>query len=642
VEQAMLKWLDAREATDVGAALADDFVLQSASGSAARQKSGSSGAAGRDLQKFMQKFLQRVDRDARPLQLNLFKRAKLANSFKWRLLEKGVEKTLVEELTQALVLRLTADPHKASAAGAKPDVLAAGQPVRGSIQSLLSTANDQMARGAYAEATSGYGELLSLDPRNAVARNNLGAALIKLGRYREAEDQFRRAIGIRPGYADAQCNLGTVLRLRGEIAESELPLRRARKLRPVYVEAQVSLAVTLVLLGRLHDARDLFEKALKLAPRNIDALVGVADIAAHEGRFNEAETFFKRALEVDPKATTAWAGLMRLRRMTPADNAWLKSAEAVAHDGLAPLDEATIRFAIGKFCDDVGDFARAFRSYQRANELQKTLAEPYDAEARVRFVDDLIRIYTPEALAGLPKNSPELLRPVLVVGMPRSGTSLVEQIIASHPKANGAGEQQFWSDAVRKHLSAVRRGLLEEPLRKKLGAAYLRVLGAHCPGALRVVDKSTFNADFLGIIYSALPNARVIYVRRDAIDSCLSCYFQPFSAALNFTLDLSDLAHYYREHQRLVAHWRSALPPGTLLDVPYEDLITDQERWTRRIVEFIGLDWDERCLDFHKTDRPVLTASYVQVRQKIYKSSVGRWRNYEKFIGPLLELKGRD
>jgi tetratricopeptide (TPR) repeat protein len=635
----MLKWLDTRQATDVGTALADDFVLQSAPGPVARPNRSNTGVAGRDLQKFMEKFLQRVDRDVRPLRLNLLKRAKLANSFKWRLLDKGIEHSIVDELTQALVLRLTAGSN-AAAADHKPDSMAASPRTRVNPQLLLSRANACMARGAYEEAVSGYEELLSHDPRNAVAHNNLGAAFSKVGRYREAEDQFRRAVGIQAGYAEAQYNLGTVLRRTGRIAEAEMPLRRALKFKPVYVEAQVGLAVTLVLLGRLHDARGLFEKVLRVAPRNVDALAGMADLAAHEGRFTEAESLFKQALEVDPRTANAWAGLVRLRRMTPADHSWLKGAEALANSGPALLDETTIRFAIGKFCDDVGDFGRAFRSYQRANELQRMLAEPYDAEAHARFVDGMIRVYTREALARVPKGPPDPLRPVLVVGMPRSGTSLVEQIIASHPKAKGAGELQFWNDAVPKHLSAVQRGPLEEPLRKRLGAAYLRVLGSHCPGAVRVVDKSTFNTDFLGIIHSALPNARMIYVRRDPIDSCLSCYFQPFSAALNFTMDLSDLAHYYRQHHRLVAHWRSALPPGTLLDVPYEELIADQEGWTRTIVEFLGLEWDERCLDFHKTDRTVLTASYSQVREKIYKSSIGRWRNYEKFIGPLLALKG--
>ena len=190
-----------------------------------------------------------------------------------------------------------------------------------------------------------------------------------------------------------------------------------------------------------------------------------------------------------------------------------------------------------------------------------------------------------------------------------------------------------------KHETDVRRELLAEPLRTKLAAEYLRFLAGHSRDALRVVNKQPLNSDYLGLIHSALPNARMIYLRRDPIDTCLSCYFQQFLPVMNFTLDLSDLAHYYREHQRLVAHWRSVLPPETLLVVPYAELIADQEQWTRRILDFLGLPWDERCLDFHKTVRPVMTASFWQVRQKIYKSSVERWRNYEKFIGPLRGLR---
>jgi hypothetical protein len=151
-----------------------------------------------------------------------------------------------------------------------------------------------------------------------------------------------------------------------------------------------------------------------------------------------------------------------------------------------------------------------------------------------------------------------------------------------------------------------------------------------------------FNSDLLGVVHCVFPQARVIYVRRDPVDTCLSCFFQAFPPALSFTKDLSDLAHFYREHRRLIEHWRGALPPGTLLDVPYEQLIADQEGWSRRILDFIGLPWDERCLNFHVSERHVLTASSWQVRQKLYKSSVGRWRNYEKFLGPLLELRGLD
>jgi len=632
----LLNWLNAREATEVGTALADDVVLHNASGASATR---GPAPEGKQLQKFLQRFLQRVDQETRPLKLNVFKRAKLANSFKWRLLEKGVEKPLVEELTHALVLRLTTG-KAGSAHPAKSLDASAGRAAAENAQTLLIKGNGHMARGEYAEAVNCYQDAVRLDGRNPVTRNNLGAALCRVGEYKEAEEQFRRAIETRANNAEAHFNLGTLLRLKGQIVESEMPLRRALKLKPGYVEAQISLGTTLTVLGRPHDARDLLEKALRLDRRNVGALVALGFLVAREGRFAEAEGLFNRALEIDAKAPDVWVGLAGLKKMTAADAAvWLKGAQASADNALEPLSEARIRYAIGKCYDDIGDFTRAFRSYQRANELMKTGALAYDGEARKRFVDDMIRVYTREALSGAQKGGSDSALPVFVVGMPRSGTSLVEQIIASHPAARGAGELRFWGQAFRKHAARLSQGLPDQALRKQLAEDYLRTLGRGATGALCVVDKSTFNSDYLGVIHLALPKARVIYVQRDPVDTCLSCYFQDFPPALNFTLDMSDLANYYREHQRLMAHWRSVLPPGTMLDVPYAELIADQETWTRRMVEFLGLEWDERCLQFHKTERSVLTTSYWQVRQKIYKTSVGRWHNYEKFIGPLLELR---
>jgi tetratricopeptide (TPR) repeat protein len=639
----LLNWLDARDATRVGAALADDFVMQKATGfrAAPQDSRDASGVSPGQLQKLLNKFLQRVDREARVLELNLFKRAKLANSFKWRLLEKGVEAPIVNELTRALVLRLSAKQAR-TALLATPAGASTRRPALGTVQAVLQKGNEDIARGAYTEAIESYRDVLNLDARNAIARNNLGAALCKLGHYRQAEDQFRRATLISPGYADAQCNLGTVLRWEGRTVESEMPLRRALKLKPTHVDAHVNLSATLLLLGRLPEAKRLLEKVLKMEPRNVAALVGLGQIAGPEGRLGDAETLFKRALEVDPKAYDACAGLVWLRRMTPADGAWLKHAEEIAGGGLAPLEEATIRYAIGKYCDDVGDYWRAFRSFQRANNLQKMSAEPYDRDAATRLVDDMKRVYTRETLSRAHNGAADSERPVFVVGMPRSGTSLVEQIIASHRAVSGAGELGFWSDAMRRHETTLRHEVPGEPLTRKLAAAYLRVLAGHSSDALRVVDKTPFNSEYLGVIHSVFPRARVIYLRRDPIDSCLSCYFRQFPQDINFAMDLSDLAHYYGEHRRLVEHWRSVLPSETFLDVPYAALVADQETWTRKIVDFLGVEWDERCLDFHKTDRTVLTASYWQVRQKLYHSSIGRWRNYKDYVGPLLGLTDAD
>jgi hypothetical protein len=230
------------------------------------------------------------------------------------------------------------------------------------------------------------------------------------------------------------------------------------------------------------------------------------------------------------------------------------------------------------------------------------------------------------------------VKPVFVVGMPRSGTSLAEQIIASHPAANGAGELTFWaSPALRE--AGITQGVLMETDRPKVAEEYLRILENASGNASRVVDKAPVNTDFLGLIYSVFPDARVIYMQRDPIDTCLSCYFQQFLTGINFTFDLSDLVHYYREHQRIMAHWRAVLPPGFILDVPYEELVADPETWSRKMLDFIGLEWDARVLEFHTNKRQVTTASAWQVRQKIYKTSVARWRNYEKFIGPLKTLK---
>jgi tetratricopeptide (TPR) repeat protein len=632
----LLDWLNAREATKVGAALADDFVMHSADASPGDRQDGHGAPTG-PLPKLLQKLLQRVDREARPLQLNFFKRAKLANSFKWRLLEKGVERQLVNELTHALVLRLT--PNQVGAVASPATSAAANHRASSSPNTLITQGDQFLARGAYAEAVECYQELLTADPRHAVACNSLGVALCKLGHFGEAEAQFRRAIGIRSGYPEALCNLGTLLRTTGRFIEAEMPLRRALKLRPTHVNSQVSLGMTLFGLGRLREARAVLEKTLRLAPRNVDALLAMGSVATREGRFADGEGMFRRALEVDPKAAGAWASLAALRRMTHADGDWLKGAEASIAAGLEPLAESSLRYAIGKYYDDVGEFARAFRSYQRANELQRTIAAPYDREARTRFIDDLVRVYTREQLSRAHGGASNWAVPVLVVGMPRSGTSLIEQIIASHPAARGAGELEFWSLAMRKHEAALRQELPGEALTRKLAEGYRRAFAGHSQ-ALRIVDKSPLNSEHLGVIHCVFPNVRAIYVQRDPVDTCLSCYFRELPTALNFALDMPDLAHYYREHRRVIDHWRKTLPTGALLEVPYEDLISDQEGWTRRILEFVGLDWDARCLDFHRTERSVLTVSYWQVRQQLYNSSVGRWRNYEKFIGPLLSLTG--
>jgi tetratricopeptide (TPR) repeat protein len=628
----VLQWFNAGEAAAAGASLADQFEPEAAATVAA----GDTQSAGA-----LQQFLERAQRTVLLLDLNFYKRAKLANSFKWRLLERGIDKSTADAVTNALLMRLMTNSSAVATVPESRDVTP-DHDGSGSPKQLLARGNASFARGEYVEALNLYQKLATLKPRHPDALNNIGATLCKLSRFQEAEDYLRRALKVKPEFPEALFSLGVVQQWKGLYPEAEGSLRRALKFKPSHADARSLLGVVLAFQGRLDDAEIHCGKALKIAPKHTDAMVGMAEVARMRGRFADAESWFRRALAINPDMSGAWASLAMLRKMSVSDTAWLERALQIAGSGVPPTEEAALRFSIGKYHDDIGEFARAFESYRQANDLAREIAEPYRGDAHERFVDDLIRVHTRETIQPLPNAGSDSRRPVFVVGMLRSGSTLAEQIIASHPEAKGAGELGFWSNAGRKHEAQIRSGPLDKALRTKLAEEYLRLLSEQSSDAAHVVDKALINADYLGIIHSVFPNARIIHMRRNPIDTCLSCYFQQFSQAFTYTLDLSDLAHYYRQHHRLMAHWREVLPPGSILDVPYEDLVADQQAWTARMLEFIGLEWDDRCLDFYKTDRGVATASSWQVRQKIYPNSVERWRHYEKFIKPLMSLQHLD
>jgi tetratricopeptide (TPR) repeat protein len=623
------QWFNAREVTEVGTTLASQVAPLVAAAQASRDKN----AAEKDEKTFVE-LLRRAKIEVRLLRLNIYKRAKLAHSFKWGLLENGVPAAPANELTKLLLLHLSrketdtaSGRHFAGAARIPADA--------GDGEHFFIEGNGHFKRGAYDKAIAAYQELIEIRPDHASALANLGAAFCIVGRYKGASRYFRRALEVQPNSPDALSNLGALLLSIGQIREAENLLRRALKFQRKHLDAQNNLGLALILLGRARDARSRFQKVLKVAPRNADAIYGIGRVARVEGRFDEAESMFNRALEIKPKMPGPLAALAGIRKMQSSDQNWLERAETMAASGIAPLHEAELRFALGKYCDDVGDFVKAFENYKHANELQMSVAEKYDRKARTRFVNDFKNVYTREFLFASRDGSSSSMKPVFVVGMMRSGTSLVEQIIASHPAATGVGELSFWSDVVSAHTAAEP---LNKSTREELAQRYLRVLSERSADALRVVDKAPVNSDYLGVIHSVFPNARIVYMRRNPIDTCLSCYFQQLSPSHEFAMDLSDLAHYYREHHRLFIHWLDVLPAGTVLEVPYEGLVADQEGWTRKILDFLGLPWDARCLQFHETKRQVATASYWQVRQKMFPYSVERWRNYEKFIGPLRSL----
>ncbi|MGH8306522.1 MAG: sulfotransferase family protein, partial [Steroidobacteraceae bacterium] len=272
------------------------------------------------------------------------------------------------------------------------------------------------------------------------------------------------------------------------------------------------------------------------------------------------------------------------------------------------------------------------------NELTRRYGAGYDRARLTELVDRIIGVCGEAFVRGRRPAAATSELAVFIVGMPRSGTSLTEQILASHRCIFGAGELRFWDDAFAAFQQLHPAGETGAQALAGMAREYLERVSAPAGAALRVTDKMPANFLYAGLIHAALPHARIIHMQRHPLDTCLSAYFQNFLNVSPYANDLGNLAHYYREYLRITAHWRRVLPASALLEIPYEALIADQEGWTRRMLDFIGLPWDRSCLDFHHTERVVITASKWQVRQKINSASVGRWRNYEKHLAPLRHL----
>jgi tetratricopeptide (TPR) repeat protein len=508
-------------------------------------------------------------------------------------------------------------------------------------------ADVELELGCIEEAIASCRRALKVKPNFAEAHQRLGIALARLGRFEEAIASFRDALAVRADFVEAQVNLAAAQRRIGRLDEAIAGYRRALQLRPDLVAAHTELATALRLQSRGIEAQACCRDALAIDPNSSAALGILAELCADSGRFAEAEQLYERVIAIEPESTEAWAGIAHLRRMTSGDSAWLLAATRLAERDLPPRRELVLRYAVGKYYDDVQDYEMAFANYRRANELDRRCGPGHDRNALARNIDLIIRSHDRRWVDRMRRSSDASARPVFIVGMLRSGTTLAEQILGSHPAVFAAGELTFWgargAAAITEAEARNEPELsIDEPTLANWGRDYLDLLRSLSPDAERVVNKWPTNFLFLGLLHAALPQARIIHMRRDPIDTCLSIYFQHFEAANTYATDLEDLAHTYREYLRLMRHWRSVLAPQSLLEVSYENLVADVEGETRRMLQFIAEPWDPRCLEFDTSRRSVVTASRWQVRQKIGASSVGRWRHYEKFIGPLKALREPD
>ena len=485
------------------------------------------------------------------------------------------------------------------------------------------------------------------------ARSNLGAVLMRQGHLPEALAHLREAVRIGPGHAQVHNDLGAALLARGEFAAAAAHLREAIRLRPNFPSAFSNLGLTLRDLDQIGEAEQCFREAVRLDPTYTIGRNSLAANLEMQGRMPEAIAEFRECLRFDPKNPSALAGLSRLAAEgygELSEDEARAVAELAANTALPIDDRIRLHFALASTFDTAGAYADAFGQGRKGNELRRELdrrgAMTYDPAAHTRYIDHLIGAFSPayfDRVRGFGSDS-EL--PVFIVGMMRSGTTLAEQILASHPQVYGAGELPdigWLADALPgrfggEYPECVAR--LDEPTVREMAEKHLHRLRNMGGPADRVADKMPANFLRLGLIATLFPKARIIHCRRDAADTCLSCYFQNFASPNPFTTDLRHLGHYYREYERLMSHWTAVLPVP-VFELRYEELTADQEGVSRRLVEFCGMEWDDRCLRFSDTKRAVRTASALQVRKPMYGSSVGRWKRYEPFLGPLLEeLRG--
>jgi tetratricopeptide (TPR) repeat protein len=537
-------------------------------------------------------------------------------------------------------------------------------PLHAQVAQLLT------ASGAFEEAAAAYAAALAIDPALAPARAGAALVLLTLGRAGEAREHAQAAVdldGGKPGSTSLLAMIEGVLhgpdRAIARLAEvvaahpndvtahvayarsllkAERPLdalaaaERAAALAPTEPVALEMLAVCQQVVGRHTDALATLERGEALAPAAATLLAKKGSILTELGRTAEAAEAFTRALAIEPDSAPAWYGRVDLPDVVPsmADVDAMERALATSPRLRAYDDRLAMEFAAGRTALRCGEVERAFAHFAVGNRMKRELLD-YDVANDERIMRSIAESVTPAFLERADHGERSEL-PVFVVGMPRSGTTLVEQILGAHPSVYPAGELV--------HLPAAIAALLQTPEPRDLataGRAYLAAVRPLAPDALRIVDKLPANFLRAGVIRAMLPDARVVHVSRNALDTCLSCYTTLFEGRQDFSYDLTELGRFYRAYETLMEHWRAVLPPERFFEIDYERVVDDLEGSARALIAFLGLPWDEATLRFNVSARPIRTASKTQVRQPIFRSSVGRGERLRPHLRPLVDALGR-
>ncbi len=542
----------------------------------------------------------------------------------------------------------------------------------------LNYGNALRETGKLAEAVASYRRAIALNPDYGMAHNNLAGALNQQGEFAAGLASSERATALIPEFFGAYVNFADALMGLERFAEAEALLRRALDLAPDRAQTHRDLGWVLAKFGRCDEAVACLEQAIVLDPddptthfvlgtthylrkdlsgsesglRRAVVLAPGYTAAWHElgtvlrssGRFEEALFCFRRTVDLDPDWPEAYRSLA-VTGQQAADEAQLRRLEAVLKNrGRSVSDRTSAGFALGMLLDNAERCDEAFPCFAEANALHRQqraeAGERFDIDALRRQVDDLTELATPDFFLSAASWGNPSQAPVFILGMPRSGTSLVEQIAASHSRVFGAGELAALGE-IWETLSAHNRGRPVEKwdaaFARRLADRHMRSLHALGNGAVRIIDKMPDNIFFLWLIAALFPKARIILCRRDLRDVCLSCFFHHFTEQHLYAYDLVDCGARALEVERLATYWLQVLPLD-ILAIDYEKLVSDPEAESRRLIEFLGLEWEPACLDFYLTERTILTASAWQVRQPLYTHSVGRWRHYERYLKALCEI----
>ncbi len=550
------------------------------------------------------------------------------------------------------------------------------------LQALNSMGCIYGERGEKEKAIEYFRQVLELEPSYLVARNNLGAVLAELERPEEAVVELDAVLKANPGYADAYSNLGAALLLLEELDQADATYRKNLELQPSNVTGLMGLARTLKKQERLSEAQDLVEQILAVEPNKADAHSLLGEICLLRERYAEAEAAFRKSIELTPGLASAYLGLgevqaelgqldaaaasfehvmaidpgnimphifmARVRNLSHDDPSLARMEAEVEKAGkLIPAKALPLHFALGKTYDGLQEYDKAFPHFVAGCRLKRAQVE-YSTDDFDKVCADIMAFFSQDNIDRLHGAGDPSDMPIFILGMPRSGTTLVETIIANHSMVHGAGELPDLLDiAGQPHLDAEPPGypgslsnITQDDL-NSMGARYVDGVRTRAGLARHITDKNPFNFLALGLIHLMLPNAKIVHVKRNPLDTCLSGFTQLFNADTQvYSYDLTEIGGYYANYARLMEHWRRVLPEDAFYELQYEELVADKKIQIRRLIGYCGLEWDDACLESHKSSRSVKTASITQVRQPVYTSSVERWRHYEKHLQPLIDALG--